>query len=83
MYLLKIVGFGTRAMVADGLLTVPYPDYAYISAVNYALPTLIWPLFAVIVLSAVMSTTDRLMLTIGSSVSWDIYKNLINPKAER
>ncbi|HNV94076.1 MAG TPA: sodium:solute symporter family protein [Methanofastidiosum sp.] len=82
MYLLKIVGFGTRAMVADGLLKVPYPDYAYISAVNYALPTLIWPLFAVIVLSAVMSTTDRLMLTIGSSVSWDIYKNLINPKAE-
>ncbi len=82
MYLTKIVGFGARAMVADGVLKVPYADYSYVSAVNYALPTIIWPLFAVIVLSAVMSTTDRLMLTIGSSVSWDIYKNLINPKAK-
>jgi len=69
-------------MVADGTLKVPYADYSFVSAVNYALPELIWPLFAVIVLSAVMSTTDRLMLTIGSSVSWDIYKNLINPKAK-
>lgn len=33
---------------------------------------------AIIVLSAVMSTTDRLMLTIGSYVSWDIYKQFIN-----
>jgi SSS family solute:Na+ symporter len=81
MYLIKIVGFGTRAMVTDGLLTVPYADYSFVAAVNQALPSMIWPLFAVIVLSAVMSTTDRLMLTIGTSVSWDIYKNLINPKA--
>jgi SSS family solute:Na+ symporter len=82
MYLTKIVGFGAKAMVADGLIKVPYADYSFVSAVNYALPNLIWPLFAVIVLSAVMSTTDRLMLTIGTSVSWDIYKNLINPKAK-
>lgn len=82
MYLIKIVGFGARAMVADGTMKVPYADYSFVAAVNYSLPTFIWPLFAVIVLSAVMSTTDRLMLTIGSSVSWDIYKNLINPKAK-
>jgi len=66
MYLTKIVGFGAKAMVADGLIKVPYADYSFVSAVNYALPNLIWPLFAVIVLSAVMSTTDRLMLTIGT-----------------
>lgn len=36
---------------------------------------------AVIVLSAVMSTTDRLMLTIGSYVSWDIYRQFINRDA--
>ena len=82
MYLIKIVGFGARVMVADGVMKVPYADYSFVAAVNQSLPTFIWPLFAVIVLSAVMSTTDRLMLTIGSSVSWDIYKNLINPKAK-
>lgn len=82
MYIIKIVGFGARSMVADGILTVPYPDYSFVAAVNYALPSVVWPIFAVIVLSAVMSTTDRLMLTIGTSVSWDIYKNLINPKAK-
>jgi SSS family solute:Na+ symporter len=36
---------------------------------------------AIIVLSAVMSTTDRLMLTIGSYVSWDIYRQFINKDA--
>jgi len=81
MYLVKIVGFGAKTMVSDGIINVPYADYSFVAAVNYALPSIVWPLFAVMVLSAVMSTTDRLMLTIGTSVSWDIYKNLINPKA--
>jgi sodium/proline symporter len=36
---------------------------------------------AIIVLSAVMSTTDRLMLTIGSYVSWDIYRQFLNKDA--
>jgi SSS family solute:Na+ symporter len=50
--------------------------------VEYAVPNmLIWAFFAVIVLAAVMSTTDRLMLTIGTMFSWDVYKNLINPNA--
>ena len=39
------------------------------------------PIVAIIVLSAVMSTTDRLMLTIGSYVSWDVYKQFINKDA--
>jgi len=38
-------------------------------------------LVAIIVLSAVMSTTDRLMLTIGSYVSWDVYRQFINKEA--
>jgi SSS family solute:Na+ symporter len=41
----------------------------------------LWALFAVIVLAAVMSTTDRLMLTVGTSFAWDIYKNILRPSA--
>lgn len=38
-------------------------------------------LFAVIVLSAVMSTTDRLMLTVGTEFSWNIFKVMHRPNA--
>jgi len=38
-------------------------------------------IFAVIVLAAVMSTTDRLLLTIGTMFSWDIYRNILKPSA--
>jgi len=41
----------------------------------------LWGIFAVIVLAAVMSTTDRLMLTIGAMVSWDLYKKVLKPDA--
>jgi Na+/proline symporter len=40
-----------------------------------------WGIFAVIVLAAVVSTTDRLMLTIGTYFSWDIYKKILKPDA--
>jgi len=40
-----------------------------------------WAFFAVIVLAAVMSTTDRLMLTVGTSFAWDVYKNILRPSA--
>ena len=47
-----------------------------------SLPILaLWAIFAVIVLAAVMSTTDRLMLTIGAMCSWDLYKKIIRPNA--
>jgi SSS family solute:Na+ symporter len=50
--------------------------------VQYVSPSVvIWAFFAVIVLAAVMSTTDRLMLTVGSMVGWDIYRNVWRPKA--
>jgi len=47
----------------------------------HVFPSFAGPLVAVIVLSAVMSTTDMLMLTIGSYVGWDIYKMFINKSA--
>jgi Na+/proline symporter len=58
---------------------VPHPDYALISAIQYVLPPFVWALFGVVVLAAVMSTTDRLLLTIGTLYSWDIHRKLINP----
>jgi len=81
MYLIKIVGFASRAMVAEGTLKLAHPDYSYIASVEHIMPSFIWALFGVVILAAVMSTTDRLLLTIGSCIGWDIYKSLINPRA--
>jgi sodium/proline symporter len=86
MYLCKITGYAARSMVQEGLITLPAgvsnpPDYSFIVASEYVFPTIFAPLVAIIVLSAVMSTTDRLMLTIGSYVSWDVYKQFINKDA--
>ena len=86
MYLCKITGFAAKVMVHDKLITLPVgvtnpPDYSFIAASQYVFPGFFAPLVAIIVLSAVMSTTDRLMLTIGSYVSWDVYKQFINKDA--
>lgn len=86
MYLCKITGFAARSMVNDGIIALPTgvsnpSDYSFIVAAEHVFPAFFAPLVAIIVLSAVMSTTDRLMLTIGSYVSWDVYKQFINPNA--
>jgi len=86
MLLVKFTGFAVRVLVEEGKLVLPNTmnaqDFAFMYGVEYATPNLfIWALFAVIVLSAVMSTTDRLMLTVGTMFSWDIYKNLFKPDA--
>ena len=86
MYLCKITGFASRSMVQEGMIALPTavsnpPDYSFIVASEYVFPSFFAPVVAIIVLSAVMSTTDRLMLTIGSYVSWDIYKQFINKDA--
>nr|WP_245323569.1 sodium:solute symporter family protein [Methanomicrobium sp. W14] len=86
MFLVKFAGFAVRALVEEGKLVLPTAvnaqDFAFMYGVQYAVPNLvIWAFFAVIVLAAVMSTTDRLMLTIGTMFSWDIYKNLLRPDA--
>ncbi|MDD4579776.1 MAG: sodium:solute symporter family protein, partial [Methanothrix sp.] len=86
MYLCKISGFAARSMVSENLITLPTnvtnpSDYSFIVASEYVFPAIFAPIVAIIVLSAVMSTTDRLLLTIGSYVSWDVYKQFINKDA--
>ena len=86
MFLVKFSGFAVRSMVEEGLLVLPATinaqDFAFMYGVEFASPNVfVWAFFAVIVLAAVMSTTDRLMLTIGTMFAWDVYKNLLNPKA--
>ncbi|NLA38111.1 MAG: sodium:solute symporter family protein [Methanomicrobiales archaeon] len=86
MFLVKFTGFAVRSLVEEGVLVLPEAvnaqDYAFIVGVEHAMPSVaLWALFAVIVLAAVMSTTDRLMLTVGTSFAWDIYKNILRPSA--
>jgi SSS family solute:Na+ symporter len=57
-------------------------DFIFVYGVQAAMPSMfLWGIFAVIVMAAVMSTTDRLMLTIGTYFSWDIYKKILRPDA--
>jgi len=86
MFLVKFAGFAVRVLVEEGQLALPAvsnaQDYAFVYGVQYATSSiLVWGFFAVVVLAAVMSTTDRLLLTIGTMFSWDIYRNLLKPGA--
>ncbi|BBL68028.1 sodium:solute symporter family protein [Methanoculleus chikugoensis] len=86
MFLVKFTGFAVRSLVEEGRIVLPdavnAQDFAFIAGVEYAMPNVaLWALFAVIVLAAVMSTTDRLMLTVGTSFAWDVYKNILRPSA--
>lgn len=86
MFLLKFSGFAGFVLVKEGALTLPAVknagDFIFVYGVQYAMPNVfLWGIFAVIVLAAVMSTTDRLMLTIGTYFSWDVYRNLLKPGA--
>ena len=88
IFLLKFAGFAGLAMVKGGEFAlrtgVANPtDYVILDAIQNSLPSVaLWAVFAVIVLAAVMSTTDRLMLTIGAMFSWDIYKKVLRPDAD-
>ncbi|MCX7919640.1 MAG: sodium:solute symporter family protein [bacterium] len=82
MYLIKITGMAVGTLVETGKLTLTRPDDAFIAGVRYAMPSeFVWSFFAVVVLAAVMSTTDRLLLVIGSAFGWDFYKQLFNKDA--
>ena len=86
MFLVKFTGFAVRSLVEEGTIVLPdavnAQDFAFIVGVENAMPNVaLWALFAVIVLAAVMSTTDRLMLTVGTSFAWDVYKNILRPSA--
>jgi len=87
MFLLKFTGLAGLVMVKEGIFTLPTvsnaSDFVILYGIQYALPIMaLWAVFAVIVLAAVMSTTDRLMLTIGAMCSWDIYKKILRPDAD-
>jgi SSS family solute:Na+ symporter len=87
IFLLKFAGFAGLVMVKEGVFTLPSvpnaQDFVILYGIQYAMPILaLWAIFAVIVLAAVMSTTDRLMLTIGAMFSWDIYKKVLKPDAD-
>lgn len=86
MFLLKFAGFAGIVLVKEGVFTLPdvanAQDFVILYGIQNAIPHIaLWSIFAVIVLAAVMSTTDRLMLTIGAMFSWDIYKKIIRPDA--
>jgi SSS family transporter len=86
MFLLKFAGFAGIVLVKDGIVELPKvpnaSDFIFVYGVQAAMPSMfLWGIFAVIVLAAVMSTTDRLMLTIGTYFSWDIYKKILRPDA--
>lgn len=88
MFLVKLCGFAVRSMTETGQLgdaaslVAANPKFALLYGIEAASPTiLITALFAVIVLSAVMSTTDRLMLTVGTEFSWNIFKTMLRPQA--
>ncbi|NLL14630.1 MAG: sodium:solute symporter family protein [Fibrobacter sp.] len=81
--LIKISGFSVRAMVQTGILPpLDTPDSAFIAGIKYVLPEYAWAFIGTVVLAAVMSTTDRLLLTIGNCVSWDLYKKFVNKNAD-
>jgi len=86
MFLVKFAGFAVRVLNEEGQLVLPETvnaqDFAFMYGIEHAFSNVfIWGFFAVIVLAAVMSTTDRLLLTIGTMFSWDIYRNLFKPDA--
>jgi SSS family transporter len=80
-HVVKWVGLAARSMAHQGRLALPEgvanpTDYTFIVATEALLGPALQSLFAVLVLAAVMSTTDRLLLTIGGSCSWDLFRNL-------
>jgi sodium/proline symporter len=81
MYFVKISGMAVRTLVANGTLVLDKPDDSFLVGIKYALPQASWSLFAVVILAAVMSTTDRLLLVIGSCCGWDFYKQIFRKNA--
>ena len=81
MYLIKMSGMAVRTLVENGLVAIEKPDDSFLVGIKYALPRATWAFFAVVILAAVMSTTDRLLLVIGTCCGWDFYKQLFKKDA--
>ncbi|MBN2242947.1 MAG: sodium:solute symporter family protein [Acidobacteria bacterium] len=85
-HIVKWVGLAARSMAQDGRLSLPEgvanpTDFTFIVATESLTGPALQSFFAVLVLAAVMSTTDRLLLTIGGSCAWDLFRNLWKPSA--
>lgn len=84
--LVRFSGMGVRTLVEEGTVILPNvsnaADYSFVYGISaVAGNAVVMGLFAVMILSAVMSTTDRLMLTIGTQFSWNIFKGVIKKDA--
>jgi len=82
MFLVKITGMAVRTLAFEGKVQIAKPDDAFLAGINYVFGNKFLGIFAVIILAAVMSTTDRLLLVIGSTCGWDFYKKIINKNAD-
>lgn len=85
-HVVKWVGLAARSLEHQGKLFLPAgvanpTDFTFIVAAEALVSPTMQALFAVLVLAAVMSTTDRLLLTIGGACGWDLFRNLWKPKA--
>jgi len=67
------------SLTLEGGVTVAWNDMAYPTIAKAALPYGIFILLLPSVLAAVMSTTDRLLVTAASNVSYDLVKNVLRP----
>ncbi|MEM4478662.1 MAG: sodium:solute symporter [Candidatus Methanomethylicaceae archaeon] len=65
------------SLTLEGGVVVAWSDMAFPTIAKAALPFEIFILLLPCVLAAVMSTTDRLLVTAASNVSYDIIKNVI------
>ncbi|MDR0439318.1 MAG: sodium:solute symporter family protein [Methanocalculaceae archaeon] len=84
--LVRFSGMGVRTLVEVGNVVLPdvinSVDYSFVYGISASVGGVgAMGLFAVMILAAVMSTTDRLMLTIGTLFSWNIFKMILCPKA--
>ena len=67
------------SLILEGGVTVAWNDMAFPTIAKAALPYGLLILLLPCVLAAVMSTTDRLLVTAASNISYDVIKNAIRP----
>lgn len=86
----SLAGLAARVAWAQGKLeiksltlatgeTVAWSDMAYPTIAKAALPYGLFIFLLPCVLAAVMSTTDRLLVTAASNIAYDVIKNVVKP----
>ena len=84
----SLLGIAARVAEHEGLIRLaPHPmggkwfDMALPTLAEAILPEPLFAAFLVVVMAAVMSTTDRLLLTAGANIGYDLFKGLLKPSA--